>query len=197
MLVILKIYASAKLNRSQTAAAWQEAQLPVLLTSCGVPNICKVYWAFQQCGVIVLVEQYCERAPFTAVQPMARVSWQAVHSLPRAAWYCCCLQCFNGHAGAEGNLASVLAQRGAALSERETCCMLVVPLLVTLWHLSQHKILHGDIKLENIFVSNKQVYLGDFGASQRVFVRSCPLLSRLPPLFRSGFVTWFATEKEA
>lgn len=72
---------------------------------------------------------------------------------------------------AEGNLAQVLSERGSALSERETCCMLVVPVLVSLWHLSQHGILHGDIKLENIFVSNRQAFLGDFGASQRVFVR--------------------------
>lgn len=63
MLVVLKVYASHKLSRSQTSAAWQEAQLPVLLTSCGVPNICKVHWAFQQHGVIVVVQQYCERAP--------------------------------------------------------------------------------------------------------------------------------------
>ena len=66
MLVVLKIYSSEKLSRSQTAAAWQEAQLPVLLTSCGVPNICKVHWAFQQRGVIVVVQQYCERAPRAA-----------------------------------------------------------------------------------------------------------------------------------
>jgi serine/threonine protein kinase len=66
----------------------------------------------------------------------------------------------------------MLSGRGFALSEWEACCMLVVPLLVTLWHLSNHRILHADIKLENIFVSNGKIYLGDFGASQRVFVSS-------------------------
>ena len=80
---------------------------------------------------------------------------------------------------AEGNLAQVLSERGSALSERETCCMLVVPVLVSLWHLSQHGILHGDIKLENIFVSNRQAFLGDFGASQRVFVRSPDIIACL------------------
>jgi serine/threonine protein kinase len=84
--------------------------------------------------------------------------------------------------GAEGNLAQVLSERGSALSERETCCMLVVPMLVTLWHLSQHGILHGDIKLENIFVSNRQAYLGDFGASQRIFVRFQPETFSKPAL---------------
>ena len=72
---------------------------------------------------------------------------------------------------AEGNLSQVLTERRCALSEREACCMLVVPMLVTLWHLQRHKIIHADIKLENIFVSNHKLYLGDFGASQRLVVR--------------------------
>ena len=85
---------------------------------------------------------------------------------------------------------SVLARRNSALSEREACCMLAVPLLVTLWHLAQHNILHGDIKLENIFVSNKQVYLGDFGASQRVFVRSSHGPVLCITLGKNGELTW-------
>ena len=51
--------------------------------------------------------------------------------------------------------------------------MLVVPMLVTLWHLSQHSVLHGDIKPENIFMSDGQAFLGDFGFSRRLFVRVC------------------------
>jgi serine/threonine protein kinase len=75
------------------------------------------------------------------------------------------------HMYTEGNLAQVLSKRGFALSEREACCMLVVPMLVTLWHLSQHSVLHGDIKPENIFMSDGQAFLGDFGLSRRLFVR--------------------------
>jgi hypothetical protein len=71
MLVVLKIYALQKLTKGQTAAVWQEAQLPVLLSSCGVPNICKIHWAFQQHGVLVLVQQYCERVPLWPFTPMA------------------------------------------------------------------------------------------------------------------------------
>ena len=61
VLVVLKVYALNRLSLSQSAAAWQEAQLPVLLASSGVPHICKVHWAFQQCNLIVIVQQYCER----------------------------------------------------------------------------------------------------------------------------------------
>jgi serine/threonine protein kinase len=195
MLVALKIYSSPKLSRSQTAAAWQEAQLPVLLASCGVPNICKVHWAFQQRDVIVVVQQYCERVfldspaclPALTRACTCASAAQILRCMPSvtatstldctgpARHTCCCatticMQAEQHLLRAEGNLAQVLSERGSALSERETCCMLVVPMLVTLWHLSQHSILHGDVKLENIFVSNRQAYLGDFGASQRLFV---------------------------
>jgi serine/threonine protein kinase len=54
--------------------------------------------------------------------------------------------------------------------EQEACCTVAVPLLVTLWHLHQRDIIHADIKIDNIFMTQKRVMLGDFGMAQTIRV---------------------------
>lgn len=56
------------------------------------------------------------------------------------------------------------------MMEHEACCTVAVPMLVTLWHLHQRDIVHADIKIDNIFMTQNRVMLGDFGMAQTVRV---------------------------
>lgn len=57
------------------------------------------------------------------------------------------------------------------MTEQEACCMVAVPMLVTLWHIHQRDIVHADIKIDNIFITQNRAMLGDFGMTQTVRVR--------------------------
>lgn len=69
----------------------------------------------------------------------------------------------------KGSLLQVLSREGSAMFEPDACRRLAVPMLLTLAHMHSRHIMHGDIKLENLFVTERDdILLGDFGLSRTV-----------------------------
>ena len=85
--------------------------------------------------------------------------------------YCCSpLSCFNGRnfLGGYFSLSSIAFRKFGRKIEEEEAWKFMIQMMFALAYLHEKKILHRDVKSQNIFLSKGRCQLGDFGLAKKL-----------------------------